>query len=327
MSAPEQLHIKPWGTGLKPANEELKAPKAEINTTANGQLIVDHCHEYFPTAEKVFIFATGSLRKALLLYWQLVAKELSISLVEALVFAPQIIIGQTQFDAAKAQQIFKTNGSLALQTYIKNNIRNGDGKLDGPVYLGEVNQHPVYVMPTTGETTDNNAAVQLLNKAKAARQAINSINQAASQFEIIAADTVSRVTIGDRLSPPVGKPINEAVWQQVVQQIDARTDTTNNNSGQRKEKSLLLAERLYQVWYLVRYYINDNIQAFDQFYWQFQNQSQDKVVSQLKSWIRERLDRIVNETELILTHINALTFLGCCCYFTFRNGKFNRGKL
>ena len=275
-----------------------------VDNKRNAVWIKHHAEKRFPNAKKIFVFATGSLRKALFLYWELVAREENISLEEALKFVPPVIKAHApDFESQALVGAINSLGMLGLQSYVEAQIRNGDSKVRTPIFLGEVSGQPVYVMPTDGETTSNaSAEAEARNKAAAALagfQALDTEAEFIQKLVVMAADTVSE---GERqvaeevieVLKPTGKPINTEEGKLLAQALKDTEDSVGR-------QELI---NLFSRWYLAKRYLRESASCKLPPWSDFLEgkATEDDIIE----FVENRKSEIIEETELVLRHINSL---------------------
>lgn len=288
---------------------DTSLPSLELNNLRNVRWLTHHWQANYPDARRVFVFATGSLRKALFLYWRLIAQEFGVALPEALKFQPPMLATHApEFDGRQASLAYRQSGAIGLQRYIEATIRNGDGKVNTPLFLGAINGCPIYVMPTDGETASNESAVsEALSKAQAAKSAFQTLtNQSGlgnkvdlSRLVVFAVDTVSQAKVADKKQPPTGKPINTQAGKRLKEVL------LELDEGQKA-----WVERLFMVWYLVWRYLDSEFMSWSVFYKRYSSETDAKAKEKVVGEIIKQLDYSFDDSvELLLQHVNALVVL------------------
>lgn len=100
-------------------------------------------------------------------------------------------------------------------------VRNGDGELTAPLFLGELDGVEVWVQPSDGETDSNEAAQEAVNKARAVLPLLETQQRyAGKKIWVVATDIVGSSSLWDhhvlahdpeaRVPFPLGKPVNGA---------------------------------------------------------------------------------------------------------------------
>lgn len=100
-------------------------------------------------------------------------------------------------------------------------VRNGDGELTAPLFLGELDGVEVWIQPSDGETDSNQAAQEAVNKARAVLPLLETQQQyLGKKIWVIATDIVGSSSLWDsrvlahnpeaRVPFPLGKPVNGA---------------------------------------------------------------------------------------------------------------------
>lgn len=149
------------------------------------------------------IFATSSVRKALVFHW--ILHNFSFNLEEMGI-------------AVKGPGLEGVSSPRELQDYFSQYVYNGDMQLKQEVYLGEFEGVPFYAYPQSGETDSNDhPLLEAGNKLASLAERF-----AGQQTYIIASDTVGTSTgySGPEDLIKLGKPVNfkrtaEATWGQI----------------------------------------------------------------------------------------------------------------
>lgn len=162
-----------------------KQEKAELQAEA----------PFWQNPPEAVIFASNSLRKALLLYWSMIA---AYDVHKWPSFASHI-----PFDAAKIKDAF------SIHHFFEENIHNGDGTVRQPFLIGFLPDGvPLYLCPTDGETSGNEDPVgESWNKIADIQQFF-----VGQDVIIFSSDAVQAIrTSGDA---KLGKPENRAEFAQ-----------------------------------------------------------------------------------------------------------------
>src|SRR3989339_621249 len=89
-----------------------------------------------------------------------------------------------------------------LSRWLKKNIQNGNGSLSTPVYIGEIDGQSVFVVPSTGETSENSAPMlQATAKRDSVVEKISEAPEAAGvEVTVLSLDTVQTTDPDNRSS-------------------------------------------------------------------------------------------------------------------------------
>ncbi len=175
------------------------------------------------TQPEAVVFASNSLRKALLMYWQLVC---------------EYDFSQWPAFAAQIPHIpEKLTTALDLFSYFETHIRNGDGELREPLLLGYLpDGTPFLLCPTDGES-DKNA-----DPVHEAHQKIADIQEYFAGRDVVFFSTDSIQKIETAADENLGKPLNSRHFKSVKEKA--------LGLGFGKEEAL----DSFKEWYKKKYY-------------------------------------------------------------------------
>jgi len=136
------------------------------------------------------VIATSSLRKAAMIYWWLAGLE-------------NEDVRKPENNPDFLHDVdYSTNEPIKLQQIIEEHIRNGDGHLDRPLFLGHIRGVPVFVYPQNGESPGNDPTQESQNKIKFLKDSQEFKDK---DVVFIASDTIGAVGEKDIV---FGKPRN-----------------------------------------------------------------------------------------------------------------------
>ncbi|MBP7774640.1 hypothetical protein KA078_02510 [Candidatus Woesebacteria bacterium] len=187
----------------QPLNKELLPQQLATLFQQSAEVRVDHQKKpdyispFGTNPPEAVVFTSNSLRKAVLMYWQLIC-EYDLNSWPA--FAAHIPYIPEEISTA-----------LSVHSYFETHIHNGDGKVREPMLLGLLpDGTPVLLCPTDGESHDNEDPIL---------EATRKINDVKDFFVgrdvvFISSDAVQHIrTAGEG---KLGKPMNSPMYHEML---------------------------------------------------------------------------------------------------------------